>query len=299
MEKNHARSNAFEDGCFLREPGQDKAAGGLGGREGDVNKDTAFLASLVESEILRDSELEVLGDSALLEACFRVAAYAVPLPADTDRPGPPSDFLALTVQVAREAFDKIVAKREVQTLEPGIDEELVKSVRLRNLYKDHPRTIAADLGLLPTRLPRTAQAFGEAEWTWSPWHERWDRWYLSKDSTRRAWVLWVVTPNWRDCGLDRRDYAMAMVASKKVDRRTAAMHTLVAALRRDARDSDIEPFHSATAYGVLSMDDLEIVAEAVWERDAETVAEPLIDKNQMNDTIIRAWRSRVASLGRT
>jgi len=254
-----------------------------------VNTDTAFLASLVESEILRDFELEDLGDSALLEACFRVAAYAVPLPADTDRPGPPGDFLALAVQVAREAFDKIVAKRDVRTLEPDIDEALVGLV--------YPPDADA-----PERMPRSAQVIGEAEWSWSPHHSRWDRWYLSKSRSRRAWVLWLYTPDWKEWGMDQGDQAIAMLASRGVDRRTAAIHTLVAYLRTEALESDyssgIEPFHSVTAYGVLSMDDLDCVAKAVWDRNPETVAEPLIDMNQMNRTIIRAWRTRVASLGR-
>jgi hypothetical protein len=256
-----------------------------------VNTDLGFLVSLVELEILGNSEMKKLGDSAMLEACFKVAAYAVPLPAETDRSGPPGTFMQLAFQVAREAFNAVRAQSGGEHASP-IAESIVASVHLIGYEVKE----GMDLGTPPNKMPRSARCIGEAEWSWSPHHERWARWYVSKNSARNAWVLWEITPNWREWGLDQPDCPSAMVASKGIDRHMAAMHLLVATLRREASDENLECFHSITPRGILSFDDFDAISDAVWNSEQDEVAELLIDKNRMTNLIIEAWRARVDSL---
>src|SRR5687767_10748307 len=47
----------------------------------------------------------------------------------------------------------------------------------------------------PARRPRSARYVGEVSWSWSPGHSRSDSLYLSLDTRRRYWLLWL---EWAD-----------------------------------------------------------------------------------------------------
>lgn len=252
-----------------------------------MNGDLRFLASLVESEVLSNPEYASLGQSALLEACMEVAVYAIPLP-DGSAPGVPSEFLRLAVQVGREAFAKLKSQLPSAPAVSSIDEAVLSMIQVL----DYGLTEAT----VPERMPRSAYVMGEAEWSWSPHHERWSRWYISMDSLRTSWVLWEFTPNWSEWGFEQGDTPVALMSRNRIGREAAARHLLVAFLRREAKESDLEEFHSVTPRGILSYDDFDAVSAAVWGSDDDGDAEPLIDKNRINDVVIRAWRERVQSL---
>lgn len=186
-----------------------------------MNTDLGFLVSLVESEIRSNPETNELGDSALLDACLEVAVYAIPLP-ERGSDGVPYEFLQLAVQVGREAYSRVSAGRGETPAAGVIDETVLAKVCL---FLGTPEPT------VPARMPRSAYLIGEAEWSWSPFHERRARWYISMDSKRTSWVLWEFMPNWMECGFEKGDWPFAMMSRKGISRETAVRHLLVASLR--------------------------------------------------------------------
>lgn len=252
-----------------------------------MNTDLGFLVSLVESELRSNPETNELGDSALLDACMEVAVYAIPLP-ERGSDGVPHEFLQLAVQVGREAYSRVSAGRGETPAAGVIDETVLAKVCL---FLGTPEPT------VPARMPRSAYLIGEGEVNISPSHARLVCWYVSMDSKRTSWVLWDFTPNWRECGLEKGDWPMAMISRHGISRETAVRHLLVAFLRTWEPEGYGGEFHSVTPCGILTFDDFDAVSAAVWGSDDEDDGgTPLIDMNRINDVVIRAWRERISSL---
>jgi hypothetical protein len=116
---------------------------------------------------------------------------------------------------------------------------------------------------LPKRRSRNAIYLCQAEWAWTPHHNRLAAYYLSRG--RRQWLLWLGDHNDGTIPWSWEWGIVALVSHKGVEERTAASLLLAAywAFQRD--DSDLDRYHwlNDTAY----LDVGEAIARAVWGDD--------------------------------
>jgi hypothetical protein len=110
--------------------------------------------------------------------------------------------------------------------------------------------------------PRNAVFLCKAEWSEAPHHERMESYYLQQGGTH--WNLWIeqYDDNW---GKWEKPFVIARCPCIGLTDRDAAMTLLSAVLSEEQRryDSDWGRF-DITDTGLLSMEELDTVADAVW-----------------------------------
>ena len=124
-------------------------------------------------------------------------------------------------------------------------------------------------GVRPTGSPRNVEFVGAVEWAWSPMHSRADSYYLG--ARRTHWLLWIC---WQDDNSwdPKSQWTLYAYGPKRgVAARDAAIYLLLDAWRAEREKSSLGPYHFIEDTGMLSVDDLEAVAEAAWgEEPGET-----------------------------
>jgi hypothetical protein len=111
---------------------------------------------------------------------------------------------------------------------------------------------------------RKAEFICTIEWSWSPVNDRMESYYLQP--ARTHWMLWLkrYDDNW---GKWEKPIAIARCPRKGLDDpKDATMILLAAALAEGRRvyDPALDRFHSITGTGLLSIGELDAVADAVW-----------------------------------
>jgi hypothetical protein len=110
--------------------------------------------------------------------------------------------------------------------------------------------------------PRRAKFLCTLEWSETPFNERMESYYLQHGRTH--WILWIeqYDDNW---GKWEKPFAIARCPWKGVAGGDAAMTLLAAVLREQQRryHSDWGRFYINDT-GLLSMEELDAVADAVW-----------------------------------
>jgi hypothetical protein len=93
---------------------------------------------------------------------------------------------------------------------------------------------------LPKRRSRQATYLCQAEWAWTPDHDRLEAYYLARG--RRHWLLWRGVHNDGTIPLSSECGIVALVLHEGVEERTAASLLLAAywAFQRD--DSDLDRY---------------------------------------------------------
>jgi hypothetical protein len=103
------------------------------------------------------------------------------------------------------------------------------------------------------------------EWSWSPVNERMESYYLQR--RHKHWILWIRSYD-DNYGRWERPTAMVRCPREKVDEddKRAAMVLLAAFLTECIRlwDPELDRFHAITETGSLSMEEIDVVANAVW-----------------------------------
>ena len=111
---------------------------------------------------------------------------------------------------------------------------------------------------------RKAEFLCTIEWSWSPANERMESYYLQRSRTH--WVLWLkrYDDNW---GKWEKPIAIARCPWKGLGHnQDAAMILLAAVLAEEIRryQSELDRFHAITSTGLLSIGELDAVADTVW-----------------------------------
>jgi hypothetical protein len=129
----------------------------------------------------------------------------------------------------------------------------------------------------PKKLPQRAAHVGTVEWAWSPAHSRQDRLHLSTNRIRSHWILWTgyfddnETMRWEH-------FPYAFCVKKGVPAKTAAVYLLLKGWKGDPDIPD-EPPHYFTSEGLLSSDELNMVAEVFWRTEPEAPGPAEIRQN--------------------
>ena len=136
--------------------------------------------------------------------------------------------------------------------------------------------------LQPSEPGEGASLIVQAEWSWSPMHNRVSNWEIGLDETKQYWVLWSSyltdeseLADWCDPDDDEEDLqwvsiwsseVVAACAKRDLDRHDASILLLMQAWV-DERDGYVEldrpHFYGAT--GELNIDELRSIERAVWE----------------------------------
>jgi hypothetical protein len=133
---------------------------------------------------------------------------------------------------------------------------------------DPPPQVEFDMegsaGWLKNMDRRKAEFICTIEWSWSPVNDRMESYYLQP--ARTHWMLWLkrYDDNW---GKWEKPIAIARCPRKGLDDpKDATMILLAAALAEGRRvyDPALDRFHSITGTGLLSIGELDAVADAVW-----------------------------------
>ena len=106
----------------------------------------------------------------------------------------------------------------------------------------------------PEIMPPDAEYVATVEWSWLPGHDRQDTYYISKDDAEEYWILWVellddIEPS--------QPYAYGIDANYSED--VAVRKLLKVAWSGDSLDK----FHGVTSEGLLSVGDLDDIADTV------------------------------------
>jgi hypothetical protein len=122
---------------------------------------------------------------------------------------------------------------------------------------------------------RTTSFLCTIEWSWSPANYRNESYYLQRRRTH--WVLWVKHHG------DVEEWYPKPIAIARCQRgegfaqdyKAAAMILLAAVLTEEIRQygSELDRFHAITDAGLLSIKDLQVVAETVWGKRGQELLE--------------------------
>ena len=119
---------------------------------------------------------------------------------------------------------------------------------------------------IPKRKPSSAIFLCQAEWSWSPVHHRLENYYVSLNTKRDKWLLWVSYYNdWeRPWRWETYQEVYSIDRSRVVDRRAASFE-LLWKYWIDARDNEyIDEFHWIGAEGLFDAGDLNTLGHLVW-----------------------------------
>lgn len=122
---------------------------------------------------------------------------------------------------------------------------------------------------LPRRRPRSAKHVVTLKWNWHPApHHREDNLYLSFDSSRRYWLLWL---EWND-EHGREVFVRAYMPSRDTPATVAARQLISSCYRGEVREfasdppsesDEPVPWHSASC-GLLPPHDLISIRREIW-----------------------------------
>jgi hypothetical protein len=119
---------------------------------------------------------------------------------------------------------------------------------------------------LPKGMGRTASYLCQLEWASSPMHCLLDSFYLHRGRTH--WILWSKSydDNW---GKWEEGQAIARCAVTGLVQRDAAMILLAEYLDMRRRDAYLDRFDWINETGLLSVGEIDAVADAVWDRQVD------------------------------
>jgi hypothetical protein len=112
------------------------------------------------------------------------------------------------------------------------------------------------------RMGRTNSFVCTIEWSWSPANERMESYYLERG--RSHWILWQKQYD-DNHGCWRHPTAIARCLRDEIAERPVAMMLLAAALAEEIRHFNSDPGRfGINETGLLSMGELDAVAESIW-----------------------------------
>lgn len=119
----------------------------------------------------------------------------------------------------------------------------------------------------PVKMPRSARYIAQVEWAWSPTNTRLDAYYLSTNSKRIHWLLWLrlYDDNW---GKWDEPQIYAYAPKQHVPSKVAAVYLLLDSWKAEARDSDLDRFHWVNESEFLSAEELNAIGRVVWPTHA-------------------------------
>jgi hypothetical protein len=114
--------------------------------------------------------------------------------------------------------------------------------------------------VLPKSNPRSPIYLAQAEWAWSPMHNRVVAYYLHRGRTH--WVLWsrYFDDNWWRWSWA----AVACVHKRGLLEHQAAVHLLIEFWKTEAEESGVDQFHWINESDGLSVAELMAIAREVW-----------------------------------
>ena len=115
---------------------------------------------------------------------------------------------------------------------------------------------------LPKRRSRHAICLCQAEWAWTPDHDRLEAYYLAR--SRRYWLLWRGLHNDETTPWSWEWGIVALVPHKGVEERTAASLLLASYWGFQRDDSHLDRYHWLNDTAYLDVGDVEAIARAVW-----------------------------------
>ena len=135
-------------------------------------------------------------------------------------------------------------------------------------------------GLGPEDPKDSASLIVQAEWAWSPMHNRLSNWEIGLDGTGQYWLLWcashtddVELADWCDEDDDDDDkqwvavwcsQLVAACAKGDLPIDHASMLLLLHAWKEEQLEMDLDPPHFYGATGVLGIDAVRSIEQVVW-----------------------------------
>jgi len=113
---------------------------------------------------------------------------------------------------------------------------------------------------LPKNGPSNSVYLCQVEWAWSPMHNRLDAYYLHRGRTH--WVLW--SKYWDDNWMKWEQVAVGCVPHHGVTQKQAAVYLLLEFWAFDAKESDVDRYHSINEDAFLSVSEVAEIARQVW-----------------------------------
>jgi hypothetical protein len=115
---------------------------------------------------------------------------------------------------------------------------------------------------IPARMSRTAGMLCQVEWAWGPMHASVDAYYIHRGRSR--WILWS---KYYDDNMEVwYDVAMASSRRRRLDARAAGMILLARSFGWRREHENLDRFHWINQAGLLSIGDIEAVADEAWGR---------------------------------
>ena len=138
---------------------------------------------------------------------------------------------------------------------------------------------------MPTPYTPKCEFVCTLEWSWTPYNERMESYYLQR--ARTHWVLWlrrfddnwgkwnkpgaIARYVWKDCISDHAE------GLGQIDWHNAAMILLRAVFAEEIRQYSDPGRFDVTSDGLLFMDELDAVADAVWGKERASDEETSAD----------------------
>ena len=139
-----------------------------------------------------------------------------------------------------------------------------------NYLNDQSNASLAVAGLsgVPRAKPRSAAFICQAEWSWSPAHHRIENYFISLNTKRSHWVLWVSCYNDWEWPWRWETYSDVCIVLREGLTKVVAAKLLLSVFWRSQRDEqEIDKFHWIGALGLLDIAGVQGVGRAVWSDD--------------------------------
>ena len=125
-------------------------------------------------------------------------------------------------------------------------------------------------GGIPRAMPESAQFICQAEWAWSPMHNRIENYYLSSSQADSRWILWVSYFDDSELPWHWETYEDVYVIDQAGIPEVVASIWLLKRYWELARDDEyIDEFHWIGSEGLLEISDLKAIARIVWQESSE------------------------------
>ena len=114
----------------------------------------------------------------------------------------------------------------------------------------------------PKAMHRDSQLIAQAEWAWSPMHNRIDAYWLHPGRAR--WYFWFAYFDDNDAPSRWVNLLVASCPRRGISAELAAFSLMAAFWSMAAQDDNLDPYHWLNQTGVLDVGQIEAIRREVW-----------------------------------
>jgi len=117
---------------------------------------------------------------------------------------------------------------------------------------------------MPKRFPSSATFMASVEWAWDYYHNRNDGYYLSSNTKKTHWFLWIKSLD--DNSFDWKYHYCIYAYCPRVSNEphSMAVHLLTHAWNTQATAESIDEPHMIMDCGLISLPELKAISRGIW-----------------------------------